>query len=143
MVLAAGVALSGCGGTESEGAKSSSRPTPTATAGSDSAADRPGREDTGDNADVPLPGIWISLTYGFAEDRVRLSIDDGWRAEVTGKHHCRGKVSKEDGLYVVRLKCADGNTDRTVGRVYGLTADAMTVDWEGFGADSFHEAGRA
>ncbi|MFE2335022.1 hypothetical protein [Streptomyces coelicoflavus] len=41
----------------------------------------------------------------------------------------------------IRLTCYDGNTDGSVGRVYGgLSADGMTVEWEGLGADSFERA---
>ncbi|MEU4170196.1 hypothetical protein AB0F46_25355 [Streptomyces sp. NPDC026665] len=77
-----------------------------------------------------------------AEGIVILHIN-GPRVELSGAHHCRGKVSKVDGLNVIRLKCDDGNTDRTLGRVYGLSAKSMTVDWEGFGADMFLRATHA
>lgn len=135
MALVAAVALSGCGGTKSEEAKPPSRPTATATANSDSQTDRSSASGTDDEVDPALTGNWVHLDRGGF---VRLLID-GRRVELVGKHHCRGKASKEDGLYVIRVKCDDGNTDRTVGRVYGLTRDAMTVDWQGFGADIFQQ----
>ncbi|MFI0962110.1 hypothetical protein ACH4S8_12005 [Streptomyces sp. NPDC021080] len=134
-VLTAAVALSGCGGTKSGEAKPPSRHTPTATASSDSLAGTPGAQGANDETDPPLAGNWVHLSGGSF---VRLLID-GRQVELLGEHHCRGEASEEDGLYVIRLKCDDGNTDRTVGRVYGLSWDAMTVDWEKFGADSFQQ----
>ncbi|WP_339136050.1 hypothetical protein WJM95_13595 [Streptomyces sp. f51] len=135
MVLTAAVAICGCGGTKSEEAKPPSRPTSTATASPDSLAGTPGTQAANDEADPPLTGNWVYLSAGsFA----RLLVD-GQHVELLGKHHCRGRASKEDGLYVIRLKCDDGNTDRTVGRVYGLSRDSMTVDWQRFGAEIFRQ----
>ncbi|WP_405555671.1 hypothetical protein [Streptomyces sp. NBC_01171] len=135
MALVTAVALSGCGGTKSEEAKPPSRHKATATASSDSRTVTPSTEGANDEVDPSLAGNWVYLDRG---DFARLLID-GRQVKLLGKHHCRGKASKEDGLHVISVKCDDGNTDRTVGRVYGLTQDAMTVDWEGFGAEIFHQ----
>ncbi|MFF3888353.1 hypothetical protein [Streptomyces sp. NPDC001914] len=135
MVLVAAVALSGCGGTKSEEAKPPSTHRATATASSDSQTDTSSAAGTNGEADPALTGSWVYLDRGGF---VKLLID-GRQVELIGKHRCRGKASKEDGLHVIRVKCDDGNTDRTVGRVYGLTKDAMTVDWQGFGADIYQQ----
>ncbi|MFE4703475.1 hypothetical protein ACFRIC_41120 [Streptomyces sp. NPDC056738] len=135
-VLVAAVAVSGCGGAESEGAKSSSEPTSTASPGS--TASTPSAQVVGGEADPSLDGHWLYPAWDNGGSAVILLVD-GQQVELNGKHHCRGKASKEAGLYVIRLKCDDGNTDRTVGRVYGLSRKSMTVDWEGFGADAYFQ----
>ncbi|MGQ4381815.1 hypothetical protein ACN6K9_006787 [Streptomyces sp. SAS_267] len=136
MVLVAAVAVSGCGGAEPEGAKSSSDPTSTASPGSK--AGTPSAQAVGGEVEPPVDGRWLYPAWDNGGSAVILLID-GQQVELNGKHHCRGKASKEAGLYVIRLKCGDGNTDRTVGRVYGLSRKSMTVDWEGFGADAFFQ----
>ncbi|MFF7334361.1 hypothetical protein [Streptomyces sp. NPDC008150] len=82
-------------------------------------------------ADAGLAGSWGSSSYvvlHFTGSRVELS---------GGGTHCLGRAAKEDGVDTIRLTCDKKNATRTVGRVYGLTDKAMTVDWEGTGADSF------
>ncbi|MEU8794867.1 hypothetical protein [Streptomyces sp. NPDC048643] len=128
-VVATIVALAGCG--DAGGADAKSSPQPTATPTADGVATLPSAEGTSDAAAVTLVGEWSSS----GPELLVLHVT-GLRAETMGQHHCRGRVAKDDGVYVIRLKCDDGNTDRAVGRVYGLTASAMTVDWQGFGADS-------
>lgn len=51
-----------------------------------------------------------------------------------------GGLSSKNGVHAVRLKCDDGNTDHAVGKVWGLSQSSMTVDWEGFGADTFRRS---
>lgn len=136
--LAAMIALPGCSGTRSEEAKSSPRPAP-----SSNTAGTPKTRDDGDEDAAPLTDSWGSVgARPDGEGMVILHID-GSRVELTGPHRCLGKVSDEDGLHVIRLTCDDGDTDRTVGRVYGLSAKTMTVDWAGFGADMFLRATHA
>jgi hypothetical protein len=57
-----------------------------------------------------------------------------------GGHRCEGSVAKENGHLTVRLKCNDPQAKRTVGTIWGLTEKSMTVDWKGYGADSFRHA---
>ncbi|MFF6999094.1 hypothetical protein ACFY93_29655 [Streptomyces sp. NPDC008313] len=132
-IVAAIIALSGCGTSAAEEAKPPSTPSsPTA---------RPaeaGTETTGDEVDARLTGIWgnTSASLRNPDTLLVLVIKKDEQVELRGMHFCRGKVAKEDGMHVIRLTCEDGYTDRTVGRVYGLAKDTMTVDWEGYGADS-------
>ncbi|MFI2764472.1 hypothetical protein ACH5A3_37435 [Streptomyces echinatus] len=137
-IVAAVVALSGCGAADAEEAKSF----PSPTASPSSVASTHSAEGAGDKVDARLTGTWGS-------DPGTRNLDPGSlfglrikdvRVELAGAHHCQGKVAKEDGVHVIRLKCDDGNTDRTVGRVYGLTTDSMTVEWEGLGADILRRA---
>ncbi|MEW2620194.1 hypothetical protein [Streptomyces sp. NPDC048106] len=53
---------------------------------------------------------------------------------------CAGSVAREDGILTIRLKCDDPHAKRTVGKIWGLTENAMTVDWTNYGADSFTRA---
>ncbi|MGW2788172.1 hypothetical protein ACWC3X_44725 [Streptomyces populi] len=138
MLLVAACAVSGCGGTESEGAKHSPGPAPTAN--SDSPAGTRSTQAAGDEAEPPLDGDWVYLApISDLGSSARLLIDGQQVKLGDSQHQCHGKASKEDGLYVLRLKCDDGNTDRTVGRVHGLSWKSMTVDWEGFGAETFRQ----
>ncbi|MCX5281473.1 hypothetical protein [Streptomyces sp. NBC_00198] len=121
-------ALAGCSAAGAEDAKSSAS-TPTSTARG--VVRTPSAEGTGEGSAATLVGRWAPS--GFEPLVLHVT---GLRAELMGRHHCRGRVTRQDGVQVVRLKCDDGNTDRAVGRVYGLTASTMTIDWEGFGADS-------
>ncbi|MFJ9669767.1 hypothetical protein ACIRP5_03115 [Streptomyces sp. NPDC101221] len=125
VTVAAVVALSGCGGTAPDGAKPSASPSPSPT-----------------SVDAMLGGTWgtQSATWSSGPGGVFVLRIEGAKVELTGDRHCRGNAAREDGVHVIRLTCDDGNTDRSVGRVYGLTAHGMTVEWEGFGADSFERA---
>ncbi|EHN75678.1 hypothetical protein SMCF_4877 [Streptomyces coelicoflavus ZG0656] len=134
VTVAAVVALSACGGADPDGVEPPESPSPSATsaASPSGVAATPGG--SGGKADALLSGTWGTRT-GLVLLRVR-----GRAVEMMGAHHCQGEVAKEGGLHVIRLTCDDGNTDRSVGRVYGLSADGMTVEWEGLGADSFERA---
>ncbi|MFG2308654.1 hypothetical protein ACGFS9_08180 [Streptomyces sp. NPDC048566] len=139
--LAAIVVLSACSGTKLKEVTSS--PRPTSSSSSEASTPKP-RKDSG-KADAALTDSWDSSGASMSSDAEGIVVlhIDGPRVELIGSHRCQGKVAKEDGLNVIRLKCDDGNTDRTVGRVYGLSAKTMTVDWEGFGADMFRRATHA
>ena len=129
-LMAAGVlALSGCSDAMPGEAKSSptSVPTSSPSGGNDASA----TQGAGDTADPT--GTWASVSAGLP---VVLRIK-GSRVELLGGSHCQGTLTKEDAVRVIRLKCDDGNTDRTVGKVFALTTSRMAVEWEGFGADSF------
>ncbi|MFE9358384.1 hypothetical protein ACFYPB_30410 [Streptomyces olivaceoviridis] len=130
VAVAAVLALSGCGGAESGKAKPSASPVSTPTGGAVNGT--PSAQDADDKVDATLTGSWASFSAG---PPVVLRIE-GSRVELLGESHCRGTLSKEDGGHVIRLKCDDGNADRTLGKIYRSGTSTMTVDWEGFGADS-------
>ncbi|TWV51437.1 hypothetical protein FRZ03_11910 [Streptomyces misionensis] len=96
---------------------------------------------TTEEIDSALNGSWAAFSPGST---ILLDVD-GRRVEMRGGgHRCEGTVAKEDGILTMRLRCDDPRAKRTVGTVWGLTERAMTVDWEGYGADSFqHESGTA
>ncbi|MEV5146926.1 hypothetical protein AB0L14_21525 [Streptomyces sp. NPDC052727] len=135
VVVAAVLVLSGCGGAESGKAKPSASPVSTPAGGTVDGT--PSAQDADDKVDATLTGSWASFSSG---PPVVLRIE-GSRVELLGESHCRGTLSKEDGGHVIRLKCDDGNADRTLGKIYRSTASTMTVDWQGFGADSMQRTG--
>ncbi|MGC9436668.1 hypothetical protein [Streptomyces sp. WG5] len=141
-IVAAVVALSGCGAADSEGVKSSPSPSLTPAASPSGVSSTPSVEGVSDKVDATLTGTWGSVPATWNPEPGSLFVLHirNLKVELVGDHHCQGKVAKEDGVHVIRLKCDDGNTDRSVGRVYGLAADTMTVEWEGLGADSFRRA---
>ncbi|QLJ06106.1 hypothetical protein HZZ00_00780 [Streptomyces sp. NEAU-sy36] len=87
--------------------------------------------------DSALNGSWAAFGHG---PTLVLNVV-GRRVVLSGGgQRCEGTVAKEDGIHTIRLRCDDPRAKRTVGRVWGLTERAMTVDWEGYGADSFQHA---
>ncbi|MFJ6069385.1 hypothetical protein ACIQFU_00845 [Streptomyces sp. NPDC093065] len=143
VIVAAVVALAGCG-TDSEGAKSSSSPalSPTPTASARGGVGTPSTEGAPDEVDATLTGTWgsESATTPSGPGGLFVLRIKGVKVELVSDRYCQGKVAKEDGVHVIRLKCDDGNADRSVGRVYGLSEKSMTVEWEGLGADGFRRA---
>ncbi|MFI2764323.1 hypothetical protein ACH5A3_36650 [Streptomyces echinatus] len=142
VIAAAVVALSGCGAADSEEAKASPSPSLASAASPGDVASTPSTDGASDKIDATLTGAWASVPATRTPEPGSLFVLHirNLKAELLGDHHCQGKVVKEEGVDVIRLKCDDGNADRAVGRVYGLTADTMTVEWEGLGADIFRRA---
>ncbi|SFY46913.1 hypothetical protein [Streptomyces sp. F-1] len=122
--------LAGCGfPSAAEGAPASSSSTP--------ATGEPGPRSTTDEIDSALNGSWAAFSPGST---LVLNVV-GRRVELSGGgQRCEGTVAKEDGIPTIRLRCDDPRARRTVGKVWGLTEKTMTVDWEGYGADSFRHA---
>lgn len=138
LIAGAALVLSGCS-TPAEEAHAPAKEThpPSAPGGSAAAtADTAGEQDPSVSSAGDLDGSWDDLEIFTAP--VVLDIR-GTQVELRGVHRCHGSVSlpRKGKAREIRLRCDDGNTDRTVGRVWGLTDSAMTVDWEAFGADSF------
>ncbi|MBJ3805537.1 hypothetical protein JGB26_00075 [Streptomyces flavofungini] len=130
--LAAAVVLTGCssdgddGGDDGKdkGAADSASKTP----GSDSDSD----SDDGDAADGDLEGSWVATTGGKP---VALVITKN-RATLVGEHVCNG-FAGVGGTQTIKLKCADGDMDRTKGRIDSVDGKALKITWEGFGKDEF------
>jgi hypothetical protein len=124
--------LSGCGSTsEAEGAPASASSTPP----DDAVAPAP-QTTTAEIGGV-LDGSWGA----FPPDGIILLDISGHKVVMRGGgHRCEGSVAKENEHLTVRLKCNDPQEKRTVGTIWGLTETGMTVEWKGYGADSFRHA---
>ncbi|QHC29905.1 hypothetical protein [Streptomyces sp. HF10] len=126
--------LAGCGSTSA--AESTAKSSPSASPSVDGPADAPEPTTTPDPIGGTLDGSW-----GAADSHSALVLDiRGHQAVLRGDGgRCEGTVAEEDDVPTVRLHCDYPRAKRTVGKVWGLTEKGMTVDWQGYGADSFRD----
>lgn len=80
-----------------------------------------------------IAGAWAAVLKG----RPTALVISGTTVALGGEHTCSGTVS-DNGMAMIELKCADGNTDRAAG-MPSLSADrkSLTVKWEGGTTDTF------
>ncbi|QHY97288.1 hypothetical protein SSPS47_19455 [Streptomyces sp. S4.7] len=134
-VVAAGavaaLTLTGCGGGDSgdsakdKGAGTSAPGGPDAGGGESAPAD----EASADS----LEGTWAGTTEGKA---VALSVKEGKAALIADEHICQGDVEEMGGEPMLSLKCADGNTERTMGSIDSNDGKTLVLSWEGGAKDS-------
>lgn len=135
-VVAAGLVvaltLTGCGGSDSgdDSAKDKGTGTP-APSEPDAGGGEPTPAD-GASADG-LEGTWAGMTQGKA---VALSVKEGKAALIADEHICQGAVEEMGGEPMLSLKCADGNTDRTMGSIDSNDGKTLVLSWEGGAKDS-------
>ncbi|MFF9101416.1 hypothetical protein ACF1AU_12660 [Streptomyces rubrogriseus] len=133
--LVGALALTACtdggdsdGGGSGEGAggdKTSAAPG--ASASTDPGGDAGGSPSAG--AAGELEGSWLATTDGQA---VALMVTgDKAALFATGGTVCSGTTEETSGTRTIRLKCADGSTDRATGKVGTVDATSLTVAWEG------------
>lgn len=130
--LVVALTLTGCGGSDS-GDDSSSK-----DKGSSTPA--PSEPDTGDGESTPadgasaggLEGTWAGTTGGKA---VALSVKEGKAALIADEHICQGDIEDMGGEPMLSLKCADGNTDRTMGSIDSNDGKTLVLSWEGGAKD--------
>lgn len=128
---AAALLVTGCGN-DGDGGDSKSDPSQKAPSAEQSSA--PAEGDAGGEAS----GVYMSQSGGEA---MVLSINSGKAVLVAGKHNCTGEYAdtgNKSGNKMLMLKCADGNTDRTMGSVKA-SADGktLTIDWDAGMDDTF------
>ncbi|MBL1102512.1 hypothetical protein JK363_39085 [Streptomyces sp. 205] len=125
-VAAAALLLTACGSEGDDGKKDTSKDTPSASAPAEG------------GAGAELTGAYVAKS---GNETMMLSISGEKAALVAGKHTCSGEYT-DTGEKTLMLKCADGNTDRTSGKV-APSADGktLTVDWEALSEnDTFTKA---
>ncbi|THA60154.1 hypothetical protein E6P78_27830 [Streptomyces sp. A0958] len=140
-VLATGLltalALTGCGsdGDKGDSGKDSAATT-TPSAGGDSAS--PSEADGGDSAGgaKALEGAWAGQTDGKP---VVLSVASGKAVVVADSHVCSGTVS-DLGKPTLELKCADGDTARTMGAVESNDGKTVVISWDAGARDKLGKA---
>ncbi|MET7932464.1 hypothetical protein [Streptomyces sp. NPDC005322] len=117
-VAAAALLLTACGSDSDDSKKDTSKDSPSAS--------QPSAPAEGD-ADGKLTGAYVAKTGGEA---IILSISGAKAGLVAGKHTCTGEYT-DSGQKMLMLKCADGNTDRTMGKVTpSADGKTLTVDWD-------------
>ncbi|MCI3224434.1 hypothetical protein [Streptomyces sp. NP-1717] len=138
--LVVALALTGCGGSDSgdDSGKDKGTSAP-ATSEPDAGSDESAPAD-GASADS-LEGTWAGMTEGKA---VALSVKEGKAALIADEHVCQGDVEEMGGEPMLSLKCADGNTDRTMGSIDSNDGKTLVLSWEGGAKDSLTktEAGK-
>ncbi|MEV0776385.1 hypothetical protein ACIBLA_07545 [Streptomyces sp. NPDC050433] len=130
--LVVALTLTGCGGGDSGDDsgkdKGSGTPTPTAPDGG-AGESTPDADSTADS----LEGTWAGTTEGKA---IALSVKEGKAALIADEHICQGDVEEMGGEPMLSLKCADGNTDRTMGSIDSNDGKTLVLSWEGGTKDS-------
>lgn len=128
--LVAALALTACGSDD----KSDSNKDAAGGSGAQEPASAAPSEggDAGGSDAAALEGTWAGLTEGRA---VALSVAAGKVALVADQHVCQGDV-KDMGKVMLSLKCADGNTDRTMGSIKSNDGKTLVVSWDAGAQDT-------
>ncbi|OMI39298.1 hypothetical protein [Streptomyces sparsogenes] len=126
-VAAAALLMTGCGSDSDDGGD---KPEASKKAPSAEQSSAPAEGGAGGK----VAGAYVSKSGGEA---LFLSISGEKAALVAGKHTCTGEYA-EMGNKMLMLDCADGNTDRTMGKVTP-SADGKTlkVSWDAGLNDTF------
>ncbi|MFC8532404.1 hypothetical protein ACFUJY_00370 [Streptomyces sp. NPDC057249] len=139
-VLATGLltalALTGCGSDGDKGDSGKDTETsasPTADASSDAPSGTDGGTGGGSAGDAKaLEGAWAGKTDGKA---VVLSVVAGKAVVVAESHVCTGTVT-DMGKPMLELKCADGDTARTMGSVESNDGKTVVISWDAGAKDT-------
>jgi hypothetical protein len=118
--LVAALALTGCGSDESDDAGEDGKDT------TSSAPSETGSGGDGGTKAESVEGTWAGLTDGKP---VALSITGETAAVLADGHACTGEVA-DHGKPMLSLKCADGNTERTMGSIESNDGTTMVVSWD-------------
>ncbi|MEU2026073.1 hypothetical protein ABZ565_28560 [Streptomyces sp. NPDC016469] len=134
--LLAALALTGCGSDgdkDDSGKDSGATASPTAGGSSDAPSGTDGGTGGGSAGDAKaLEGAWAGKTDGKA---VVLSVVSGKAVVVAESHVCTGTVA-DMGKPMLELKCADGDTARTMGAVESNDGKTVVISWDAGAKDT-------
>ncbi|MET4923450.1 hypothetical protein P3L51_13965 [Streptomyces sp. PSRA5] len=130
--LVVALTLTGCGGSDSGDDSGKDKGTGAPAPSEPDGATGESTPDTGSTADS-LEGSWAGMTEGKA---VALSVKEGKAALIADEHICQGDVQDMGGKPMLSLKCADGDTDRTMGSIDSNDGKTLVLSWEGGTKDS-------
>lgn len=134
--LLTALALTGCGSDgDKDSADKGAAPSGTPSAPAGGSADTGSGDDGGGSASglKTLEGAWAGQTGGKA---VVLSVASGKAVVVADSHVCSGTAKDMGGKPMLDLKCADGDTARTMGTIASNDGKTVVVSWEGGGKDT-------
>ncbi|MFD5111511.1 hypothetical protein ACFVWX_00380 [Streptomyces sp. NPDC058220] len=141
--LAAALVLTGCGGDSDSGSDSGKdkggAAASSGTASGDAGSGSDAGSDSGSGGDASggsIEGTWAGLSDGKA---VALSVKAGKVALVADQHVCQGTV-EDMGEPMLSLKCADGNTDRTMGTIESNDGKTLVISWDAGKKDTLAKA---
>ncbi|MGW0557101.1 hypothetical protein ACWDZ6_23385 [Streptomyces sp. NPDC002926] len=115
LVAAAALVLSGCGSDGGDDAGKEKASTAPTEAGGDAGA-----------GSGNIEGAWAGVTEGKA---VSLAVTGTKAVLLADGHACTGEVS-DMGKQMLSLKCADGNTDRTMGSIESNDGKTLVISWD-------------
>ncbi|MGW7466909.1 hypothetical protein ACWGJT_19920 [Streptomyces xantholiticus] len=127
--LVAALALTGCGGGSDDAGKDDKASASPTEAGGDG-----GGKDAGRSRDIE--GTWTGVSDGKP---VALSVKDGNAAILADGHACTGEV-QDMGKQMLALKCADGNTDRTMGAIESNDGTTLVISWDAGKKDTLRKS---
>ncbi|WP_406451495.1 hypothetical protein OG782_16085 [Streptomyces sp. NBC_00876] len=133
--LLTALALTGCGSDGDKGGTdkdSGSSAAPSAGTSSPSGSGS-GGDDGSAGGLKALEGAWAGQTGGKA---VVLSVASGKAVVVADSHVCSGTAKDMGGKPMLDLKCADGDTARTMGAVESNDGKKLVVSWDGGAEDT-------
>ncbi|NUL05421.1 hypothetical protein HRW07_19715 [Streptomyces lunaelactis] len=120
--LVAALALTGCGSDDGDDAGKDSASTAPAEAGSGGDAAKGGS----------IEGAWSGKTDGKTVD---LAVTGTKAVLLADGHACTGDVA-DMGKQMLTLKCADGNTDRTMGSIESNDGKTLVISWDAGAKDT-------
>ncbi|MFD7288993.1 hypothetical protein [Streptomyces sp. NPDC059863] len=137
LVVALALALTGCGGDGDDSAKDEGGATAPSATGGEGSGSTAGSGSGADAAAASVEGTWAGLSDGKT---VALSVKSGKVALVADKHVCQGAV-EDMGEPMFSLKCADGDTDRTMGTIESNDGKTLVISWGKGVRDTLAKAG--
>lgn len=134
--LLTALALTGCSSdgdkdSADKGTTPSTAPSSAGDASSGTGSDGGGGDSAGDLK--ALEGAWAGQTGGKA---VVLSVASGKAVVVADSHVCTGTAKAMGGKPMLDLKCADGDTARTMGAIESNDGKTVVVSWDGGAKDT-------
>lgn len=122
--LVAALALTGCG----DGGGTSPKD------GADSATPAGSGAETGS---ASIEGAWSGKTDGGKS--IDLAVTGTKVVLLADGHACTGEVA-DHGKLMLSLKCADGNTDRTMGTIESNSGKSLVISWDAGAKDTLQKA---
>ncbi len=117
LIAAATLVLTGCGSDDSgDSSKDKTSTAPT------EAGDGGGEKPSGD-----IEGAWTGKSDGTSVD---LAVTGKKAVLLAEGHACSGDVADMGGKPMLSLKCADGNTDRTMGAIESNDGKTLVISWD-------------
>ncbi|MFI9586554.1 hypothetical protein ACIHCQ_33060 [Streptomyces sp. NPDC052236] len=121
--LVAALALTGCG-----------------SDGDDSASDKASATPAGSGAETgsaSIEGAWSGKTSDGKS--IDLAVTGTKVVLLADGHACTGEVA-DHGKLMLSLKCADGNTDRTMGTIESSTDKSLVISWDAGAKDTLSKS---
>jgi hypothetical protein len=125
--LVAALAVTGCGGDGGDDSAKDAAATATPT----------GSEAEAGAGSASIEGAWSGKTEGGKS--IDLAVTGTKAVLLADGHACTGDVA-DHGKLMLSLKCADGNTDRTMGAIESNDGKSLVISWDAGAKDTLSKA---